>query len=198
LFAVAGIIGLESLGLPLPGESVLIAASIDAGTRHDFNISAVIAAAVGGAAVGQTLGYMIGRRFGYRLLLHYGPYLRISESHVKLGQYLFLRHGVKIVLAGRFVPFLRSLAGILAGADRMPWANFMFANIAGAIAWGSFYGLAAYLYGRELKALALSMAIVLSCGVLALVVAGAMFVRRHQAELMAEAERTFPGPLESP
>lgn len=198
LFVVAGVIGLECLGLPVPGESALIAAAIVAATRHDFNIGVVIAAAVGGAVVGQMLGYFIGRKFGYRLLLRYGPHLRISESHIKLGQYLFLRHGGKIVLVARFVPVLRSLAGILAGTERMPWINFILANITGAIVWASFYGLAAYLIGDQLKGLARSMVIVLGCVVLGLVVAGAVFVRRHQAQLMAEAERALPGPLRSP
>jgi membrane protein DedA with SNARE-associated domain len=198
LFMVASTIGLECLGFPVPGESALIAASIDAGTKHDFDISAVIATAAGSAAIGQTLGYLIGRKFGYLLLLRYGPYLRIGESHIKLGQYLFLRHGGKIILGGRFVPVLRSLAGILAGANRMPWVNFMLANVTGAIAWALFYGLGAYLLGQQLKALALPIAIVLGGVMLALLVAGAMFVRRHQAQLAAEAERALPGPLKSP
>lgn len=198
LFMVAGVIGLECLGFPVPGESALIAASIDAGTKHDFAISAVIATAAGCAAVGQMLGYLIGRIFGYRLLLHCSPYLRISESHIKLGQYLFLRHGGKIILGGRFVPVLRSLAGILAGANRMPLGNFVLANAAGAIVWASFYGTAAYLLGQQLKGLAQSIAIVLGGIMLALVVIGAVLVRRHQAQLAAEAERALPGPLKSP
>jgi membrane protein DedA with SNARE-associated domain len=198
LFVMAGVIGLECLGLPVPGESALIAAAVVAATRHDFNISAVIAAAFGGAVVGQALGYFIGRKFGYRILLRYGPRLNIKERHIKFGQYLFLRHGGKIVLVARFVPALRSLAGILAGADCMPWFNFMLANTAGAIIWASLYGLAPYLVGGQLKGLARSMMIVLGCAGLALVVACVIFVRRHQAQLMAEAERALPGPLTSP
>lgn len=195
---MAGTIGLECLGFPVPGESALIAASIDAATKHDFDISAVIVTATGFAAIGQMLGYLIGRNFGYRLLLRYGPYLHLSESHIKLGQYLFLRHGGKIVLAGRFVPVLRSLAGILAGANRMPWSNFMLANVTGAIVWALFYGMGAYLLGQQLKALAQPIGIVLGGVILAFVVAGAMFVRRHQAQLAAEAEQALPGPLKSP
>ena len=197
LFMVAGIIGLECLGLPLPGESALIAAAILAGARHDFNIGAVIAAAASGAVVGQALGYFVGRKYGYRLLLRYRHRLRMSESRIKLGQYLFLRHGGKIVLIGRFVPVLRSLAGILAGADCMPWLSFMLANIGGAIIWAGFYGLAPYLIGDQLKELARSVAILLGCLVLALAVGGAIFVRRHQVQLMADAERVLPGPLMS-
>jgi membrane protein DedA with SNARE-associated domain len=198
LFAVAGVIGLECLGLPMPGEALLIAAAIDAGTRHDFDIGAVIAAAICGAVVGQALGYFIGRRFGYRLLIRYGPRFHISESHIKLGQYLFLRHGGKIILVARFVPVLRSVAGILAGADRMPRLAFMLANVAGAIVWACLYGLAAYVLGDQLMGLAQSMAIILGCAVFGLAVAGAIFLRRHQARLLAEAERELPGPLKLP
>lgn len=108
------------------------------------------------------------------------------------------RHGGKIVLGGRFVPVLRSLAGILAGANRMPWPNFTLANITGAIVWALFYGMGSYLLGQQLKALAHPIAIVLCSIILALVIAGAMFVRRHQAQLAAEAERALPGPLKSP
>jgi membrane protein DedA with SNARE-associated domain len=143
-----------------------------------------------------TIGYLVGREFDYRLLLHHSAYLRISESHIKLGQYLFLRHGGKIVLVGRFVPVLRSFAGILAGANRMPWPSFMLANVDGAIAWAAIYGLAAYFLGHQLKGLAEPLMIVLGC--VAVVVAAAIFIRRHQAQLAADAERALPGPLRSP
>ena len=78
------------------------------------------------------IGYVIGREYGYWLLLRYGGYLWITESRIKLGQYLFLRHGGKIILLAQFLPVLRSIAGILAGANRMPWPRFMLANIIGA------------------------------------------------------------------
>ena len=132
LAVVAGVVGLESIGLPVPGESALILAGIFAGTKHDLNIVWVIVTAASAAIVGQMLGYLIGREFGYWLLLRYGSYLRITEGRIKLGEYLFLRHGGKIIIIARFVPFLRALAGILAGANRMPWRQFMVANVVGA------------------------------------------------------------------
>ena len=78
------------------------------------------------------IGYVIGREYGYWLLLRYGGYLWITESWIKLGQYLFLRHGGKITLLAQFLPVLRSIAGNPSGADRMPWPRFMLANIIGA------------------------------------------------------------------
>ena len=128
---------------------MLILASISPGPSIDLNIISVVLTAAGTAAViGQMIGYVVGREFGYWLLLRYGPYVRITESRIKLGEYLFLRHGGKIVFIARFVPFLRAIAGILAGANRMPWRQFMLANVLGAFAWASFFGFAAYALGK--------------------------------------------------
>ena len=137
LSVVAVVIGLESIGLPFPGESVSSWPGIFAGTRHEPNIVWVVVVAAVSAIVGQVIGYLIGREFGYRLLLRYGPYVRVTESRIKLGEYLFLRHGSKIIVVARFVPLLRSLAGILAGANRMPWLQFLAANSVGAFAWAA-------------------------------------------------------------
>jgi membrane protein DedA with SNARE-associated domain len=198
LIVVAGVIGLESVGLPFPGESVLILAAILAGTKHDLNIIEVVLTATGAAVAGQMIGYVIGREFGYWLLLRYGPYLRITESRIKLGEYLFLRHGGKIVFIARFVPLLRALAGILAGANRMPWRQFMLANVVGAAVWASFFGFAAYMLGRQVEKVAGPMVIVIGIAAVVVIGLGAHFVGRHEAELAAEAERALPGPLKWP
>ena len=122
------------------------------------------------------VGYVIGREFGYWLLLRYGSYLRITESRIKLGEYLFLRHGGKIVIVARFIPVLRSLAGILAGANRMPWRHFLLANVVGAVIWASFFGFAAYMLGRQFERLAGPMVIVLGVATVIVIIAGAIFV----------------------
>jgi membrane protein DedA with SNARE-associated domain len=94
-WVVGGIIALESMGLPLPGEATLIAAAIYAGSTQQLNIWLVIAAAAIGAILGDNIGYWIGREIGYRLLLRYGHYLQLTDARIKLGQYLFSRHGGK-------------------------------------------------------------------------------------------------------
>jgi membrane protein DedA with SNARE-associated domain len=198
LVVVAAVIGFESVGFPFPGETVLILASIFAGTKHDLNIFAVVLTAAGAAVVGQMIGYVIGREYGYWLLLRYGGYLRITESRIKLGEYLFMRHGSKIIFAGRFVPVLRSIAGILAGANRMPWRQFMLANVAGALAWASFFGFAAYMLGREVEHVAGPLMIAVGVAAVILIIIGARFVAHHEAQLTAEAERALPGPLKWP
>jgi membrane protein DedA with SNARE-associated domain len=198
LLVVAGLIGLESVGLPFPGETVLIVASVVAGTKHDLNIASVILTAAGASIIGRMIGYVIGREFGYWLLLRYGGYLWITESRIKLGQYLFLRHGGKIILIAQFLPVLRSIAGILAGANRMPWPRFMLTNIIGVFLWATLFGLAAYSLGRQVERLTGWMALVFGLGILIVIVVAAAFLRRHEAQLMAEAEQALPGPLELP
>ena len=133
-----------------------------------------------------------------RLLLRYGGYLWITESRIKLGQYLFLRHGGKIILIAQFLPVLRSIAGILAGANRMPWLRFMLASIISAFLWATLFGLAAYSLGRQIERLSGWMALVFGLGILIVIVVAAAFLRRHEAQLMAEAEQALPGPLELP
>src|SRR5215813_2536268 len=101
------------MGIPLPGETVLVAAALYA-ARHGQSIAAVVASAAVGAVLGDNAGYWIGREFGYRLLRRYGGRVGLSPGKIKLGQYLFLRHGSKVVFFGRFVAVLRVLAAILA------------------------------------------------------------------------------------
>src|ERR1700739_4811964 len=87
LLVVAGVIGLEGVGIPVPGETALIIAAVIAGTKHELNIVAVILTAAGAAVAGRWLGYVIGRNFGYWLLLRYGGYVGVTEARIKLGQY---------------------------------------------------------------------------------------------------------------
>ena len=169
--------------------------SIYAGTKHDLNIVGVILTAAGAAIVGRTIGYAIGREFGYRLLLRYGSYVGWTTGRIKLGQYLFLRHGGKIIFVAQFVPVLRTFAGPFAGANVMPWRNFLFANAVSSSVWAASYGWAAYWAGREFEQLQGRLVVFLVIiGVMAIVM-GVIFVHRHEAQLIAKAERAIPGPL---
>jgi membrane protein DedA with SNARE-associated domain len=198
LLTVALIVGLECIGVPLPGETALLGAAIYAGTKHDLNIVAVILTAAAAAIVGRAIGYVVGRVFGYWLLLRYGNYVRMTEARIKLGQYLFLRHGGKIVFIAQFVPVLRTFAGIFAGANMMPWRDFLFANVMGSIIWSLTYGYAAYALGRQFERLEGPVVIFLAVITVAGFVVGGIFVNRHEAQLLAEAERAMPGPLKMP
>jgi membrane protein DedA with SNARE-associated domain len=192
---VAGLVGLESFGVPVPGETTLIAAAVIAGTGHGLNVWLVIAAAAGGAILGDNIGFAIGRRFGYRLMVKYGRYVRLTEPRIKLGQYLFQRHGGAVVFFGRFVSILRALAALLAGANHMPWPRFLLANAAGAAVWATSYGLAAYTLGKEVSRLAEPVGIAIGAVVAVAFVVGVVYLRRHESRLEAAAERALPGPL---
>ena len=196
LVAVALVVGLECVGFPLPGETALLGAAIYAGTKHDLNIVAVIVTAAIAAIVGRVLGYMLGRVFGYWLLLRYGGYVRMNEARIKLGQYLFLRHGGKIVFLAQFVPVLRTFAGIFAGANMMPWRDFLYANVTGSIMWSVSYGYAAYALGRQFERLQGPVVIVIARAHRRGFIVGGIFINRHEAQLLAEAERAMPGPLQ--
>ena len=186
---------MESMGLPLPGEAILIAAAIYAGKTGGLNIVEVIAAAAAGAIVGDNIGYWIGREIGFRLLVRYGAYVGLNEERIKVGQYLFQRHGGKIVFFGRFVAFLRAFAAVLAGANLMPWRRFLIMNALGGIAWASLFGFGAFFLGEEIRRLAGPVGVLLLAAGLSIAVAGVFFVRRHETELVERAEAALPGPL---
>ena len=194
-WAVAGIVAAESMGVPLPGESVLVLAALYAGAHQDVNIWGLVASAAGGAMLGDNAGYWLGREFGYRLLLRYGPSVGLSHNKIKLGLYLFLRHGGKVVFFGRFITVFRALAAILAGVNQMDWRKFLVANAAGSIVWASTFGLGAYVFGRATLQLTHQLAAALLLLGLGLIMAVMFFVRTHEAELRAKAERALPGPL---
>src|SRR2546425_12903836 len=127
-WAVLLFVAIESIGIPFPGETMLLVAAIYAGMTHLLSIPLVIVAAASGAILGDNLGFWVGREGGYRLLRRYGKYIRLDERTLKLGQYLFLRYGAKVVFFGRLVAVLRAWAAFLAGTNRMSWSRFLPAN----------------------------------------------------------------------
>lgn len=154
VYLVVGVvIGLESLGIPLPGEIALVSAALLA-SRHtlDINPVGVAAAATAGAIIGDTIGYSVGHRYGMSLFerlgrrfpKHFGP------GHVALAKQLFTRWGVWAVFFGRFIALLRIFAGPLAGALKMPYRKFLAANATGAIVWAG--GTTAVVYYLGLAA----------------------------------------------
>jgi membrane protein DedA with SNARE-associated domain len=193
--AVFAVVAIESLGIPAPGETVLVAASVYAGHTGNLEIVGVIAAAAAGAIVGDNIGYAIGRKGGYRLLLKYGHKVRVKESHLKVARYVFDRYGPRVVFFGRFVALLRTYAAFLAGVGQMEWRRFLLANAAGGIVWATIFGLLGY-YGQKAFE-QLSTPINVTLGVLGLlgVVALTLYLRRRTERLTDVAEAAYPGPL---
>lgn len=190
---VGGVVGLESLGIPLPGEIILVSAALM--SSHDdlpVNPVGVGLAAVIGAVVGDSIGYTIGRRFGMPLFdrlgrrfpKHFGP------GHVALAEKLFSRWGVRAVFFGRFIALLRIFAGPLAGALKMHYPRFLAANVSGAICWAGgttalvyFAGMAAERWLERFSWVALVVAIVFG-----LIAAFALRERTSRAIAELEAE----------
>ncbi|WP_374021918.1 DedA family protein [Mycobacterium sp. HNNTM2301] len=188
---VGGVVGLESLGIPLPGEIILVSAALM--SSHDdlpVNPIGVGVAAVIGAVVGDSIGYTVGRKFGMPLFdrlgrrfpKHFGP------GHVALAEKLFNRWGVRAVFFGRFIALLRIFAGPLAGALKMHYPRFLAANVSGAICWAGgttalvyFAGMAAERWLERFSWIALVIAIV--CGLIA-----AFALRERTSRAIAELE----------
>jgi membrane protein DedA with SNARE-associated domain len=181
--ALGVLIALECLGLPLPGETLLIGGALLATRSQQINIHMVVLSAALGAVVGQAGGYAIGYTLGYRLLRRYGARVGLTAPRLALGRLLFRRHGVKVVVVSRFVALLRSLAGLLAGATHMSLTRFMAANVVGSVLWAGGYGYGAAALGDTLKRVAGPLALVLGIAVAIAVVAGVVFIRRHEQRL---------------
>jgi membrane protein DedA with SNARE-associated domain len=150
LYAVFVIVMLESAGVPLPGETALVLASIYAGATGELNIAQVIAVAAAGAIIGDNMGFWVGRHFGMPLLKRYGRLIHIDERRLAFGEAMFRRHGAKIVFFGRFIAILRIFAALLAGVNRFGWGQFLFYNAAGGIVWATVFGLGGYFFGEAI------------------------------------------------
>lgn len=195
-WAVIVLVGLESVGIPVPGETMLIAAALYAGSTHRLNIIVVIGAAALGAILGDNIGYAIGREGGYRLLRRLAGPLHISEAKLKVGQYLFRRHGGKVVFFGRFVALLRALAAFLAGTNRMRWPRFLVFNALGGIVWAGLYGMAAYAFGEQINNFEGPVGKILAGAAVVVIIIFIVVLRKNEARLEEEAERALPGPIE--
>jgi membrane protein DedA with SNARE-associated domain len=196
--AVFFFVGIESIGIPVPGETMLVTAAIYAGTTGRLSIFWVIVASSAGAIVGDNIGYLIGRTGGYRVLKRYGRYIRLEENRLRLGQYLFRIHGPKVVFFGRFFSVLRIFAAFLAGVNRMHWRLFLIFNAAGGIIWSTIYGVAAFLLGKQLLRLSGRVDFALVVVAVAVIIAVIVFLRRNEARLQGEADQAMPGPLKAP
>jgi membrane protein DedA with SNARE-associated domain len=149
---VALVVGLESMGIPLPGEVILVSAALLA-SRQDLEISPVwvAVAASAGAIVGDSMGYLAGRRWGFRMFDVLGRRFpkQAGPDHLSYAEHVFARYGVWAVFFGRFVALLRIFAGPLAGALRMPYPRFLAANAVGGLIWACGTTAAVYRLGAS-------------------------------------------------
>ncbi len=195
-WAVLLLVGVESLGVPLPGETALIAAGTFAGQTHHLNPWAIFAVASAAAITGDNIGFLIGDKGGYRLARRYGKKVRLDERKLKVGRYVFDRYGGKVVFFGRFVSVLRTYAAFLAGTSRMRWRRFLLANAAGGIVWSGIYTLASYEAGTTFRHVSGKIDLFLGIAAVAVIVLVFLLVRHSTTKLADRAELAYPGPLE--
>ncbi len=182
-WAVFLIVMLESAGVPLPGETVLLLAGAYAGATGNLDIAWIIAAAAAGAIIGDNIGFWVGRTFGADLLLRYGKFIHLPEGRLKLGQYLFHRHGGKVVFFGRFAAFLRVLAALLAGVNKYSWGKFLFFNATGGIVWAVISGLGAYFFGDAMHRVTGPLGVMALAVVVAGFLVAVILVRREERKM---------------
>ena len=193
--AVFILVAVESLGVPLPGETILITAAIYAGSTHRLSVWLIFTVAAIAAIAGDNIGYWIGDKGGYRLLRRYGHYIRADATKIKIGRLIFDRHGPKVVFFGRFVSVLRTYAAFLSGTMKMRWRRFLPYNAAGGIVWAAIYSFAPYAIGSAINTVSTPVDIGLSVAAAVLVVAVILVLRRQAGKLAAQAEAAYPGPL---
>lgn len=195
---VGGAVAIESMGIPVPGETMLVTAAVYAGTTGELSVARVVLAAIIGAIVGDNAGFWIGRTLGFRWVMRHRSRLRLTTRRLKLGQYLFMRHGGKVVFFGRFVAVLRALAALLAGINCMNWGRFLLFNAWGGIVWALVYGLGAYAFGETLATTLSRFGVVLGIAAAVAAVVALVVARGFERRLEDTAERALPGPLQGP
>lgn len=188
LTAVFIVVMLESAGIPLPGETILVSAAAYAGHGHSLHPVAIITAAAAGAIIGDNIGFWVGREFGTTLLSRWGDVIGLDERKRKLGRYLFTRHGGKIIFFGRFVALLRAFAALLAGVNRVSPGRFFFFNAAGGIVWATLFGTGGYVLGESIRRIAgpFGWAALIAAALSAVVLW--RYYKKNEARFIADAE----------
>ncbi len=150
--AVGGLLFLEDFGVPVPGETILIAAAVYAGAGQ-LNIAVVVLIGFLAAVAGDNVGFAIGHFGGRALVLRFGRYVFLTPERLDKAEGFFTRHGGKVVTIARFVEGLRQANGIVAGLAKMPWRRFLVFNALGAAIWVGTWSAVGYLAGNHLDAI---------------------------------------------
>ncbi len=186
---------LQSAGVPVPGTTALIAASLYAGTTHRLGIAGVIAAALVGATVGSGAGYGLGRWGGWSLLTRYGHLVRLTPSRLRVGRYVFREHGGKVVFFGRFITGLRTWSAFLAGAIRMPAGRFAVFAFTSAAVWAAANGIGYFWFGAALTHAGTLVNVALILAFVASLAVSAVYLRRRGKGVRSAAESAYADEL---
>ena len=196
--AVFVFVMIESLGVPFPGETMVITAALYAGSTHRLSVWLIWLSAAAGAIVGDNIGYAIGRWGGFRLLVRHGSKIRLNEAKLKVGKLMFDRYGGRVVFFGRFVSILRTYAAFLAGTNQMAYLRFFAFNASGGIVWAAVYSFGFYYAGGALKAARGPFDYAIGGAAVVIVVGFVWWLRHNEKRLEQQAELAYPGPLEEP
>jgi len=178
-YVLPAIIGLESMGVPSPGETALVLAAVLA-SQGKLNIALVIVIGVASAIVGDNIGYLLGRRFGRTAFMAPGPFMQNRIRAIRYGDGFFKRHGPKAVFIGRWIALVRFATAWLAGINRMRFRQFFFWNALGGITWGVTYGLVGYFGGRAAASVLAEAGIVAAALLVATVLGGLAYVNYRE------------------
>jgi membrane protein DedA with SNARE-associated domain len=148
--AVGGLVFLEDFGVPVPGETVLVAAAFYAGLGQ-LNVFLIAIIAIIGAVLGDNVGFCIGKYGGHPLVEKYGKYIFLTPERINKAEVFFKKRGSRIVVIARFIEGLRQANGIIAGLSEMPWLRFLTFNLIGAIAWVSLWVSVGYFGGSNIE-----------------------------------------------
>ncbi len=186
-YLLPAIIGLESMGIPSPGETALVAAAVLA-SQGKLEIWLVILIGVASAIIGDNIGYALGRTFGRDVLEARGPFHKRRIMLIRAGDRFFERHGSRAVFFARWIALVRFAAAWLAGINEMRFLQFFFWNALGGLTWGITYGLVGYFAGKGgahvLSQLGIAGAVILVLGFVAMLV----ILRRRERRALAEEE----------
>jgi membrane protein DedA with SNARE-associated domain len=195
-YLLPAIIGLESLGVPSPGETALVLAAVLA-SQGKLQIWLVIVIGVASAIIGDNIGYLLGRRFGRGVLEAPGPFHKRRVEVVRVGDRFFERHGPKAVFFARWIALVRFAAAWLAGINEMRFREFFFWNALGGISWGVTYGLVGYYAGSAAADAISSFGIYAAVAIAVAVVIGYGFLRLRERRV-AERATSQPPSAEPP
>jgi membrane protein DedA with SNARE-associated domain len=181
--AVALLVAIESMGLPLPGETAVVTAAAFAATGGVSPVGVAIAAVVG-TVVGGTGGYWLGRWRGKALLARYGHWLWLNERRVQRAESYFERHGMKTVFFGRYVVLLRIIGSLLAGMMHMPFLRFSIVNLAGGALWAVTFTMLGFLFGENLPRLHRHLGEAALVVTVVVIVAGTIYWTRRRRQAL--------------
>jgi membrane-associated protein len=175
-YLLPAIIGLESMGVPSPGETALVLAAVLA-SQGKLQIWLVILIGVSSAIIGDNLGYVLGRRFGRDVLEAPGPFYERRKRVIVAGDQFFAKHGPKAVFFARWIAFVRFAAAWLAGINEMRFLEFFFWNALGGITWGVTYGLVGYYAGSAAANVITTFGIYAAVGLAVLLIGGYALIK---------------------